>query len=150
MRGRKWMVLPALMVAYALMVVAQMAREMTLPASAAKKTEIERLFEKNKMKETIVKPPKGILKYPFLVPSGPYYQLFDWDSHFMGVALTYDHEGKPLATTVEDFLRFAGRNAADTDYTPREITPTGFWALPEMCKPFLAQAAYRASLTMPQ
>ena len=30
---------------------------------------------------------------------------------------------------------------------PREIAPDALWALPEMCKPFLAQAAARASLT---
>ena len=121
----------------------------TVRASAAEnRTEIEQLFTKNKVKERIVKPPKGILKYPYLVPSGPYYQMFDWDSYFMGVTLSYNHQGKPLATTVEDFLSFVGENADVTGYTPREITTTTFWALPEMCKPFLAQAAYRASLTM--
>lgn len=110
-------------------------------------TEIEQLFVKNHIKSNIVKPPKGILKYPYLVPSGPYFQLFDWDSYFMGVALSYDHEGRPLETTVEDFLSFVGVRAADTGYTPRTIAPDGFWDLPEMSKPFLAQAAYRASLT---
>ncbi|MEJ2008213.1 MAG: trehalase family glycosidase [Acidobacteriota bacterium] len=117
-------------------------------ASAQKKTEIERLFQKNKVKEGIVKPPKGLLKYPYLVPSGPYFQLFDWDSYFMGVALSYDGKGEPLANSVRNFLSFVGENANDTGYVPREIAPDGLWALPEMCKPFLAQAAYRASLTM--
>lgn len=121
----------------------------TARASAAEhKTEIEQLFVKNHIKDSIVKPPKGLLKYPYLVPSGPYYQLYDWDSYFMGVALSYDHNDQPLATTVEDFLSFAGQNADDTGYTPRTITTTALWSLPEMCKPFLAQAAYRASLTM--
>ncbi len=41
-----------------------------------------------------------------------------------------------------------GRNAAYSGYVPREIAPGGLWALPEMCKPFLAQAACRASETM--
>jgi putative isomerase len=117
-------------------------------ALASHPTQIEQLFAKNRIKQAIVKPPQGLLKYPYLVPSGPYYQLFDWDSYFMGVALSYDHQGEPLATSVQDFLSFVNRNAADPGYTPREIAPHGFWALPEMCKPFLAQAAYRASLTM--
>ena len=141
-RGRRWMGLLAGVMACTLTAGAQ-----TRAGMAQKKTEIERLFAKNHIKESIVKPPKGLLKYPYLVPSGPYYELFDWDSYFMGVGLSYDHEGKPLETTVEDFLSFVGQNAADTGYTPREITTTAFWALPEQCKPFLAQMAYRASET---
>ncbi|MCL5005003.1 MAG: hypothetical protein M1404_00595 [Acidobacteria bacterium] len=117
-------------------------------ASARDKTEIARLFQKYKVKEQIVKPPQGLLKYPYLVPSGPYFQLFDWDTYFMGVALSYDGEGKPLADSIQDFLSFVGKNADHYGYIPKEIAPDGFWALPEMCKPFLAQGAYRASLTM--
>ncbi|HET9177272.1 MAG TPA: trehalase family glycosidase [Terriglobia bacterium] len=94
-----------------------------------------------------MKPPRGLLKYPYLVPSGPYFQLFDWDSYFMGVALSYDGEGEPLADSVKNFLSFVGENANEAGYVPREIAPDGLWALPEMCKPFLAQAAFRASLT---
>jgi putative isomerase len=66
----------------------------------------------------------------------------------MGVALSYDHVGKPLASSVEDFLEFVDADANDRGYTPREIAPSALWALPEMCKPFLAQAALRASQTM--
>ncbi|MGH9447890.1 MAG: amylo-alpha-1,6-glucosidase, partial [Terriglobia bacterium] len=111
-------------------------------------TRIERLFEKYGVKKSIVKPANGLLKHPYLVPSGPYFQLFDWDMYFMGVALSYDNVGKPLATSVEDFLEFVDADADNQGYTPREIAPSGLWALPEMCKPFLAQAAVRASLTM--
>jgi putative isomerase len=110
--------------------------------------ELSGLFQKYKVKEGIVKPPKGLLKYPYLVPSGPYFQLFDWDSYFMGVALSYDGEGSALADSVKNFLSFVGENANNPGYVAREIAPEGLWALPEMCKPFLAQAAYRASLTM--
>ncbi len=116
-------------------------------ASARSQTEISRLFRKYKVKEGIVKPPRGLLKYPYLVPSGPYFQLFDWDTYFMGVALSYNHEATPLENSVKDFLSFVGQNADDPGYIPREVSPDGLWALPEMCKPFLAQAAYRASLT---
>ena len=31
--------------------------------------------------------PSGSLVFPYLVPSGPYDELWDWDSFFMGVSL---------------------------------------------------------------
>ncbi len=111
-------------------------------------SELAQLVAKYHLKEDIVKPPSGILKHEYLVPAGPYFQLFDWDMYFMGVALSYDDVGKPVANSVKDFLEFVDSNADWQGYTPREIAPDGFWALPEMCKPFLAQAALRASLTM--
>jgi putative isomerase len=111
--------------------------------------QLQRLFKKYQLEKGVLKPPKGFLKHPYLVPSGPYFQLFDWDTYFMGVALSHHADmGKPLATSAEDFLEFVDENADDRGYTPREIAPDGFWALPEMCKPFLAQSAVRASLTM--
>ena len=119
-----------------------------LPAGAQGQSKLTRLFEKNKIKDGILKPPAGLLKHPYLVPSGPYFQLFDWDSYFMGVALSYDGaSAEPLENSVEDFLELVGQNADDPGYIPREIAAEALWALPEMCKPFLAQAAYRASLT---
>jgi neutral trehalase len=122
---------------------------MAPPVSRAQtQDELARLFRQHRFKQTITKPPQGILKRPYLVPSGPYFQLFDWDMYFMGVALSYDGIGKPLASSVEDFLDFVNERANDRGYVPREIAPDGFWALPEMCKPFLAQAAVRASLTL--
>ena len=32
------------------------------------------------------RPPSGALAYPYLVPAGPYTQLWDWDSVFLGCA----------------------------------------------------------------
>jgi len=110
--------------------------------------EISRLFTQIHAKENVVKPSKGILKHEYLVPAGPYFQLFDWDMYFMGVALSYDHVGQPVASSIEDFLEFVDEYANWPGYTPREIAPDALWALPEMCKPFLAQAAVRASRTM--
>jgi glycogen debranching enzyme len=118
------------------------------PVGAQEAAEIARLFKEHHLKHDIVKPPKGLLKHQYLVPSGPYFQLFDWDMYFMGVALSHDGVGEPVANSVEDFLEFVDANANDEGYTPREIAPDAMWALPEMCKPFLAQAALRASLTM--
>ncbi len=117
------------------------------PSQRASQTQILELFSKYKLTDNVVKPPKGILQHPYLVPSGPYFQLFDWDMYFMAVALSYDHVGLPVANSVKDFLEYVNANANDRGYTPREIAPEGFWALPEMCKPFLAQAAVRASET---
>ena len=120
----------------------------SLAAAAQDHSELTRLFEQNKVKDGILKPPSGLLKHPYLVPSGPYFQLFDWDSYFMGVALSFGGaSAPPLENSVEDFLELVGQNADDPGYIPREIAPEAFWALPEMCKPFLAQAAYRASLS---
>jgi putative isomerase len=116
-------------------------------AKAQVKSEISQLFEKYHAKQNVIKPPKGILKHEYLVPAGPYFQLFDWDMYFMGVALSYDGVGGPLATSIEDFLEFVDEYANWEGYTPREIAPDALWALPEMCKPFLAQAALRASRT---
>ncbi len=96
----------------------------------------------------IVRKPNGHLHHAYLIPGADYYQLFDWDTYFMGVALSYAHRGQSLAGSVEDFLHFTDHNAAYRGYTPREIDGTHLWALPEMCKPFLAQMALRASLTL--
>jgi putative isomerase len=117
-------------------------------AGAQPPSEIGELFAKYKFKQDVIKPPRGILKHEYLVPMGPYFQLFDWDMYFMGVALSYDGVGKPLASSVENFLEFVDEYANWPGYTPREIAPDALWALPEMCKPFLSQAALRASLTL--
>lgn len=110
--------------------------------------EISRLIAQIHAKENVVKPAKGILKHQYLVPAGPYFQLFDWDMYFMGVALSYDGVGKPVADSIRNFLEFVDEYANYSGYTPREIAPDALWALPEQCKPFLAQAAVRASRTM--
>lgn len=117
-----------------------------LPAQT--RNEIAELFAKYNVKQDVVKPPKGILKHEYLVPSGPYWQLFDWDMCFMSVALSYDGVGKPVANSVKNFLEFVDEFANWPGYAPREIAPDALWALPEQCKPFLAQAAVRASLTL--
>lgn len=120
----------------------------TFSAHAQQSSEISQLFEKYGFKKNIVKPPSGILKHEYLVPAGPYTQLFDWDTYFMGVALSYDKIGPPLENSVKDFLDFTDENYASKGYTPREIATDGFDALPQMCKPFLAQMALRASQTL--
>ncbi len=96
----------------------------------------------------IVRQPNGQLHHAYLIPGAGYYQLFDWDTYFMGVALSYAHRGNSLAGSVEDFLHFTDYYWSYRGYTPREVSGRHIWALPEMCKPFLAQMALRASLTL--
>ncbi|MGB7024308.1 MAG: trehalase family glycosidase [Candidatus Acidiferrales bacterium] len=119
-----------------------------MQAAAQQQSEISRLIAKSGAKQNIVKPAGGILRHPYMVPAGPYTQLFDWDTYFMGVALSYDGVGEPLENSVKDFLDFTDENWNSTGYTPREIATDAPDALPQMCKPFLAQMALRASLTL--
>eukprot|EP00966_Prymnesium_polylepis_P194406 4506938-Prymnesium_polylepis.1 len=48
--------------------------------------------------------PSGILRFPYLVPSGPYDQMWDWDAFFMGVALDEFGSRPYLAGTMMNFL----------------------------------------------
>lgn len=114
----------------------------------AQSSEISQLFAKFGFKKNIVKPASGILTHEYLVPAGPYTQLFDWDTYFMGVALSYDGVGVPLENSVKDFLDFTDENYGTRGYTPREIATNALDAFPQMCKPFLAQIALRASQTL--
>ena len=120
---------------------------LAIGASASTPSELSQFLAKTHTKTGIIKPPKGLLKHEYLVPAGPYYQLFDWDMYFMAVALSYDKVSDPVVGSVEDFLEYVDENSNDPGYAPREIAPDQFWALPEACKPFLAQAAVRASET---
>jgi hypothetical protein len=110
-------------------------------------TEISQLFASHGFKNNVVKPPGGLLHHEYLVPSGPYFQLFDWDMYFMGVALSYDGISGPLVGSVEDFLDNIDMSWNNEGYVPRIITADAYVGEPEMCKPFLAQAALRASET---
>ena len=118
------------------------------PARSDDGQELSRIFKQSGFKENVVKPAAGILKHQYVVPAGPYFQLFDWDMYFMSVALSYDKVGQPFADSVKDFLEFVGERANRDGYAPREIAADALWALPEMCKPFMAQAALRATKTL--
>ena len=65
MKRRMWIALLAGLVLSSLAASAQ-----ATAGGAQQRTEIARLFAKNHVKDHIVKPPKGQLKYPYLVPSG--------------------------------------------------------------------------------
>jgi hypothetical protein len=119
------------------------------PAGADPSIRFRQIIEQMGAKRQVVKPPSGLLKYDYLVPSGPYHQLFDWDAYFMGVALAYDKQARYLASSVRNFLEYAGAPTSGSNgYTPRIIAPEGFWSLPEMTKPMLAQMSLLASESM--
>lgn len=118
------------------------------PYGRAQQSEIAQLFAQYGFKKNIVKPPIGILKHEYMVPAGPYTQLFDWDTYFMGAALSYDGVGEPLEGSAKDFLDYTGAHWGTKGYTPRQIDTEAPDALPQMCKPFLAQMALRASETL--
>ncbi len=110
--------------------------------------QLDKAIAESEAWKQIVRQPNGQLHHQYLIPGAGYYQLFDWDTYFMGVALSYRHRGRSLEGSVEDFLHFTDHYFSYVGYTPREVDGHHMWALPEMCKPFLAQMALRASLTM--
>ncbi len=118
------------------------------PGARALQRQLRLAMRKAGLWHVVVRPAAGQLRHSYLIPGAGYYQLFDWDSYFMGLALSYRGRGHSLAGVVEDFLGLTGHRWAYRGYTPREATPRGLWALPEQCKPFLAQMALRASLTL--
>jgi hypothetical protein len=85
---------------------------------------------------SVFRAPNGSLTYPYLVPSGPYHQLWDWDSYFMGVALLTRGSAKYLLGSAENFL-----DAVDlaTGHVPGCLTPQGPSKTLVQAKPVLAQ-----------
>jgi hypothetical protein len=104
----------------------------------------------------VVRPPKGLLPYPYVIPSAPapgsstnremgtYLQMYDWDSFFEGVRLSLDGKAMLWKDTILDFLAQTQPNG----YTPRTIDPHRYWDFPDQCKPFLCQGAYLASKSL--
>ena len=69
----------------------------------------------------VVKPAEGFLKYPYLIPSGFYQQMWDWDGYFMGTWFIY--KGKP------EYMRYWALNflegVADNGYVSGCVTTNG-------------------------
>ncbi len=109
-----------------------------------------------KVLKQIVRPAKGLLPYPYIIPSAPgpssptsrlkgtYLQMYDWDTFFVGLRLSIQGEGYLWKRTILDFLS----QTAPDGYTPRTLAPYRYWDYPDQCKPFLAQGAYLASKAM--
>ena len=92
-----------------------------------------------------IRPADGYIKHPYLVPSGYYPQMWDWDGFFIG--LHFANQNPSDAAYLRDWvLSFAG--SADAEgYVAGCITPKGPRPLfgKFAMKPFLAQGALVAS-----
>lgn len=92
-----------------------------------------------------IRPAKGYIRYPYMIPAGYYDQMWDWDGFFIG--LHWANQDAANAKYLRDWvLSFAG--AADADgYVAGCITPRGPRPLfgKFAMKPFLAQGALIAA-----
>ena len=82
----------------------------------------------------------GMLKYDYLVPSGPYNQLWDWDAFFMGVALSswISSEAVYLKNITLNTVIAADENG----FCPGCLRPEGPSGTLKHLKPFTAQGAF--------
>jgi alpha,alpha-trehalase len=92
-----------------------------------------------------IRPAKGYIQHPYLIPSGYYDQMWDWDGFFIGAH--WANQDPAQAALLRDWVvSFA--NAADAGgYVAGCITPTGPRPLfgKFAMKPFLAQGAVLAA-----
>jgi alpha,alpha-trehalase len=93
-----------------------------------------------------IRPAEGYLKYDYLIPSGFYKQMWDWDGFFIGCYLAFHkkEDAKYLRGWVLNFV-----NSTDIDgYIPGCITTKGPRPIfgKFAMKPFLSQGAYFASV----
>lgn len=88
----------------------------------------------------------GILKYDYLIPSGPYNQQWDWDAFFMGLALMswVPSEAIYLKNITMNILEFSDENGK----CPGCLRPEGPSKTLVQTKPFTAQGAYLAGYTL--
>ena len=92
-----------------------------------------------------IRPADGYIKYPYLIPSGYYPQMWDWDGFFIG--LHWANQDPANAKYLRDWvLVFAGSSDAE-GYVAGCITPKGPRPLfgKFAMKPFLAQGALIAA-----
>lgn len=86
--------------------------------------------------------PQGYLKYPYLVPAGPYNQLWDWDSVFLGVATVSYGSGPYFKGSMLNFLDHT--NLTDGSL-PGCLTPSGATPTLYQAKPIIIQGSYLAA-----
>ncbi|MEB8344731.1 trehalase family glycosidase [Flavobacteriaceae bacterium KMM 6898] len=125
-------------------------KELTVVASNIEKNQdsLRKIYEEIKTQYTslstrVIQPAEGYLEYPYLIPSGFYKQMWDWDGFFMGNYFV--SKGKP------EYLKFWALNlikgideegyvsGCATTKGPRPIF--GKFAM----KPFLSQGVFLAS-----
>lgn len=109
--------------------------------SAAAKREIGSLASK------VIRRANGALAYDYVVPSGVYEELWDWDAFFVGLYLISENKanGIYLKNWCLNFLHFTEPDGQ----TPGGIRPwAGRDARLYHIKPLMGQAAYYASLSL--
>ena len=87
--------------------------------------------------------PQGDLAFPYQVPAGPYNELWDWDSVFLGVASSRDFNGsRYFVGSMSNFLAKTNLSTGEVKgcLTPGGDTPTLFHA-----KPIIVQGAFLAA-----
>jgi alpha,alpha-trehalase len=88
------------------------------------------------------RPPSGILKYKYLVPAGPYEQMWDWDSLFMGVAMFPFGSGPYLEGAMANFLDHTNETNGHVEGC---LLPSGGTGTIFHAKPIVIQGAWLAS-----
>lgn len=102
--------------------------------------------EYQNLEQKVIQPAEGYLKYPYLIPSGFYKQMWDWDGFFIANYLI--SRGKP------EYLKYWALNLIEgideEGYVAGCATTTGPRAIfgKFAMKPFLSQGVYLASKAM--
>ena len=86
---------------------------------------------------------RGFIKYDYLVPGGPYEELWDWDAFFIGMSLAAEipSEGLYLKNCALNYLS----QVSASGFTPGLLTPAGIDKRLKHVKPFLAQECFFAA-----
>ena len=92
-----------------------------------------------------VRPAKGYIQYPYLIPAGYYDQMWDWDGFFIGAH--WANQDAAQAALLRDWVVGFASSADAEGYVAGCITPAGPRPLfgKFAMKPFLAQGAVIAS-----
>jgi len=92
-----------------------------------------------------VRPAKGYIQHPYLIPAGYYDQMWDWDGFFIGAH--WANQNAADATLLRDWVVSFASSADTGGYVAGCITPKGPRALfgKFAMKPFLAQGAVLAA-----
>ncbi|WP_411845120.1 trehalase family glycosidase [Roseibacillus persicicus] len=95
------------------------------------------------LKKRVVREPAGCLSFPYLIPSGFYQQMWDWDGFFMGCHFAHQGQADKLKHWVLNFLD----HVEDDGHVSGCITPEGPREIMGRfsAKPFLSQGAWIAS-----
>jgi alpha,alpha-trehalase len=92
-----------------------------------------------------VRPAKGYIQHPYLIPAGYYDQMWDWDGFFIGVH--WANQNAADAMLLRDWVVSFASSADPDGYVAGCITPSGPRPLfgKFAMKPFLAQGALVAA-----